>query len=171
MSWISFKCNFPQSASVSVARHNGSYTGGPFESSALLISVRTDVLLGKRNDFLEGFQVSPPCPSKSSKKMKMSVQHWRKDNQINSEKSLFQCHFTRHKSRTDWNGIQPRLTASVRVYTTSVITSQEIIGIYPENLFIFVALRPNEGYGCPVFELLTLSSPVMAYGIMLFICS
>jgi len=135
LSWISFKRSFSQSASVSVARHNGSYTGGPFKCSTLLICVGTDVRLGKRNDFLEGFQISPPCPSKSSKEMKMSVQHWRNDNQINSEKSLSLCHLTRHKSRTDCSGIQPRLTASVRVHTTSVITSQGIIGIFSEYLF------------------------------------
>jgi hypothetical protein len=141
LSWISFKRNFSQSASVSVTRHKGFYTGEPFEFSALLISVRTDVLLGKRNDFLEGFQVSSPCPSKSSKQMKMSVQHWRNDNQINSEKSLSQCHFTRHKSRTGWNGIHPRLTASVRVYMTSVIILQEIIGIYSEIFFCGAAAQ------------------------------
>ena len=135
LSWISFKRSFSQSASVSVARHNGSYTGGPFKCSTLLICVGTDVRLGKRNDFLEGFQISPPCPSKSSKEMKMSVQHWRNDNQINSEKSLSLCHLTRHKSRTDCSGIQHRLTASVRVHTTSVITSQGIIGIFSEYLF------------------------------------
>ena len=140
-SWISFKRNFPQSASVLVARHNGPYTGGPFEFSTLQISVRTDVLLGKRNDFVVGFQISPPCPSKSSKMTTMSVQHWRNDNQINSEKSLSQCHFTSHKSRTDWYGVQPSLTASVRVYTTSVITSQEIIGIFSENPFCGAAAK------------------------------
>jgi hypothetical protein len=91
LSSISFKREFSQSASVSVARHNGSYKGGPFEFSTSLISLRSDALLGRRNDFLEGFQVSPPRPSMGSKKMKMSVQHWRDDNQINSENSLSQC--------------------------------------------------------------------------------
>jgi hypothetical protein len=43
---------------LSVARHNGSYKGGPFDFSNLLISVRT-VPSGKINDFLKASRLRP----------------------------------------------------------------------------------------------------------------
>jgi hypothetical protein len=59
LTWISVKRNLSQPASFSVARHNGSYTGGPFDFSTLLISVRTYVPSGKRNDFLKASGFRP----------------------------------------------------------------------------------------------------------------
>jgi hypothetical protein len=152
-SWISFTRNFSQSASISVARHNGSYAGGPIKFSALLISVRTDVLLGKRNDFLKGFQVSPPCPSKSSKKMKKSVEQWRNENPSKSEKGLCQSNFYApqilHRLERDTT---PTYCVSTSIHDFGYYLAGNNRHIFWE--FVFVAMRPNEGHGCPVFGLL-----------------
>ena len=72
----------------------------------------------KSNDWLESSQASPACPSdKSCIKMKISVEGWWTGDMAGwgtRRQKLSQHHFVRHKSYTDWPGVEvgpPRKTA------------------------------------------------------------